>query len=219
MNKKSIIAIAILAIVLVAGIYYTIQDKEDDNDLGTDDAVIDQNENEQQEVPDEEEEEQSQAAPETQEEGEDTEGVVLEKGKPAPDFTLTTLTGEKASLSDYKGKVVMINFWATWCTYCDKEMPDLQKIYEENKDKDFVVLAVNVGEDKKTAKDYIDKGGYSFPVLLDEDNTVAQTKYFVSAFPTTYYIGKDGNLIGAVQGMMTYPQMNQVLEQIRNGEL
>lgn len=218
MNKKSIIAIAILAVILVAGIYYAVQDKENNNDQSKDEPIIDENKENQEEPPEEEQD----PANEEQEEPEDEEAaedVPLQRGKPAPDFTLTTLSGEKASLSDYKGKIVMINFWATWCKYCDEEMPDLQRLYEENKDKDFVVLAVNVGEKEKTARDYIDKGGYTFPVLLDEDMAVARNNYYVSAYPTSYYIDKDGNLIGAVPGMMTYPQMNQVLEQIRNGEI
>lgn len=205
MNKKSIIAIAILAIILVVGIYYTVQDNDEPNDIS-------EEETEETEEPNEEENE-----PEESEE--DIEDIILERGKPAPDFTLTTLDGEEASLSDYEGKIVMINFWATWCTYCDQEMPDLQRLYDENKDDDFVLLAVNVGESHKVAKDYIDEGGYTFPVVLDEDRTVSQKQYFVSAFPTSYFIDTEGNLIGAVPGMMTYPQMTQVLEQIRNGEI
>jgi len=216
MNKKSIIAIAILAIILVAGIYYTVQDKNDSNNgnqTPKEDAVIDENNNKET-LPEEKVEEDPAEDPQEEE-----EQVTLERGKPAPDFTLTTLAGEEVSLSDYEGKIVMMNFWATWCTYCDQEMPDLQRLYEENKDKDFVVLAVNVGEDEKTAGDYIEEGGYTFPVLLDEDSKVAQQKYYVSAYPTSYYIDKDGTLIGAVPGMMTYPQMTQILEQIRNGEI
>ncbi|MBS4535153.1 TlpA family protein disulfide reductase [Clostridium sp. D2Q-14] len=212
MNKKSIIAIVILAIILVGGIYYTLQDKDDFND------VSEEENDEVQEIPPSNEE-IDESNEKDEESEEDSDSPILESDKLAPDFTLTTLGGDQVSLSDYKGKIVMINFWATWCKYCDEEMPDLQRLYDENKDDDFIVLAVNVGESEKIAKDYIEEGGYTFPVLLDEDREVSQRKYFVSAFPTSYYINKDGSLIGAVPGMMTYPQMTQVLEEIRNSEI
>lgn len=136
-------------------------------------------------------------------------------GKESPDFTLKNLDGEEVSLSDYRGKIVLINFWATWCTWCDKEMPDLQKLDEENDD--LVVLAVDVMEDKETVKGYIEKGGYEFEVVLDEDGEVAKT-YLVSGFPTSYFVDEEGILLGGVPGAMTYEQMNSILESIRAGE-
>ncbi|WP_130805550.1 TlpA family protein disulfide reductase [Senegalia massiliensis] len=210
MNKKSIIAISVLAVMLIVGIFYAIQDQQQVAEK----PIIEENDENSEQLPDEAIDEQ-----EENNEEEDIEDVVLERGKPAPDFTLQTLSGEKASLSDYKGKIVLINFWATWCTYCDEEMPDLEKLYNENKDDDFVVLAVDVGEEESLVRDYIEEGGYTFPVLLDSDMKVSRNNYYVSAFPTSYFIDKEGNLIGAVPGMMTYPQMTQILEQIRNGEL
>jgi len=210
MNKKSIIAISVLAIMLIVGIFYAIQEQEKVSEK----PIIEENDENSEQLPEEAIDEQ-----EENNEEEDIEDVVLERGKPAPDFTLQKLDGEKASLSDYKGKIVLINFWATWCTYCDEEMPDLEKLYNENKDDDFVVLAVDVGEEEGLVRDYIEEGGYTFPVLLDSNMKVSRNNYYVSAFPTSYFIDKDGNLIGAVPGMMTYPQMTQILEQIRNGEL
>ncbi len=133
-------------------------------------------------------------------------------GKPAPDFTLKNLDGEEVSLSDYRGKIVLVNFWATWCGYCDMEMPDLQKLDDENED--LVVLAVDVMEDKNTVEKYIKDGGYTFDVVLDEDGNISQT-YLVSGYPTSYFIDPEGILLGGVPGMMTYEQMNQVLDQIR----
>lgn len=134
-------------------------------------------------------------------------------GKPAPDFTLKNLSGEDVSLSDYKGKIVLLNFWATWCTYCDKEMPDLQKLDKENDD--LVVLAVDVMEDKAIVEDYIKEGGYDFEVVLDTDGEIAKT-YVVGGYPTSYFIDEEGLLIGAVPGMMTYEQMIGVMDKIRN---
>lgn len=133
-------------------------------------------------------------------------------GKPAPDFTLKNLEGEDVSLSDYKGKLVLLNFWATWCGYCDLEMPDLQKLDAENED--LVVLAIDVQEDRDIVQEYITDGGYTFEVALDQDGSLAQT-YLVSGYPTSYFIDKEGLLIGAVPGMMTYEQMNEVLTSIR----
>ncbi|MGO1819198.1 MAG: TlpA family protein disulfide reductase [Senegalia sp. (in: firmicutes)] len=210
MNKKSIIAISILALMLIVGIYYTVNDNDNNDKEKTskeEEALIDENTEKSESVSEDEDIEE-----------EDIEEVLLEKGKPAPDFTLKTLNGEDASLSDYKGKIVLINFWATWCKYCDEEMPDLEKLYNENKD-DLVVLAVDVGEEEEKVRDYIEKGGYTFPVLLDKNSSIAQKNYYVSAYPTSYFIDEDGNLIGAVAGMMTYPQMTQILEQIKSGEI
>lgn len=136
----------------------------------------------------------------------------IAKNKPAPDFTLMNLSGEEVSLSDYKGKVVLINFWATWCSFCDMEMPDLQRLDNENDD--LVVLAVDVMEDKATVEKYIDDGGYNFEVVLDEEGDIATT-YLVSGFPTSYFVNPDGILLGGVPGMMTYDQMNEILDSIR----
>jgi thiol-disulfide isomerase/thioredoxin len=131
----------------------------------------------------------------------------------APDFTLVDLDGKEVSLSDFRGKYVLINFWATWCQYCDLEMPDLDRLYKENED--LVVLAVNVQEEKGVVEDYIKKGGYTFPVVLDEEGYVSLT-YLVSGYPTSYFVDKEGILLGGVPGMMTYEQMVQILENIRN---
>lgn len=136
-------------------------------------------------------------------------------GKLAPDFTLINLKGEEVSLSDYRGKIVLINFWATWCGFCDKEMPDIQALSDNNDD--LIVLAVDVMEEKGLVEEYIENGGYDFEVVLDEDGKVAQ-EYLVSAFPTSYFVDKDGILLGGVPGMMTGPQMNDILESIRKGE-
>ena len=139
---------------------------------------------------------------------EEEEDVKIE----APDFTLKNLQGEEVSLSDYRGKIVLINFWATWCTWCDKEMPDLQRLKDENDD--LIVLAVDVMEDKETVEKYIEEGEYDFEVVLDEDGNVSQT-YMVGGFPTSYFVDKDGILLGGVPGAMTYDDMVKILESIR----
>lgn len=149
--------------------------------------------------------------------GEETEEEDFEIaiGKESPNFTLKNLDGEEVSLSDYRGKIVLINFWATWCPWCDKEMPDLQKLDEENDD--LVVLAVDVMEDKETVKKYIEKGKYNFEVVLDEDGEIAKT-YLVSGLPASYFVDEEGILLGGVPGAMTYEQMVAILDSIREGE-
>ena len=154
------------------------------------------------------------------EENTETAGEVAEEldiavGKESPDFTLKNLDGEEVSLSDYRGKIVLINFWATWCTWCDKEMPDLQKLDDENDD--LVVLAVDVMEKQDVVKEYIDNGKYDFEVVLDEDGEIART-YLVSGFPTSYFVDEEGVLLGGVPRAMTYEEMTSVLESIREEE-
>lgn len=136
-------------------------------------------------------------------------------GKEAPNFTLKNLDGEEVSLEDYRGKIVLLNFWATWCGYCDKEMPDMQKLSKENDD--VVVLGVDVMEEKEIVEDYIEKGGYDFEVVLDEKGDVAR-RYLVQYFPTSYFIDKDGIMVGWKTGMLTGPEMNEAVKKIRKGE-
>ena len=133
--------------------------------------------------------------------------------KEASDFSLKDLSGEEVSLSDYRGKIVLVNFWATWCGYCNVEMPDFQKVQDENED--VVVLAVNVMEEESIVNDYIKEGGYNFQVVLDKEGTVAKT-YLINAFPTTYVVDEEGMLLGGVRGMVTYDQLNQILADVRN---
>lgn len=139
----------------------------------------------------------------------------IEVGQPAPNFTLENLDGEEVSLEDYKGKIVMLNFWATWCKFCVTEMPDMNKLQEENDD--LVILAVNVKEEKSKVKDYIDEGGYGFEVVLDYEGKISET-YLVSAFPTSYFVDREGILLGGVPGMLEYPQMDQLIKDIREME-
>lgn len=130
----------------------------------------------------------------------------------AMDFTLKNLEGEDVSLSDFRGKYVFVNFWATWCVYCDLEMPDLQALSINNDD--LVVLAVNVREDEKTVRDYIEKGGYTFPVVLDTQGDV-NSIYSVTAYPTTFFIDKEGILLAYFPGMLTPELMEEGLKLLR----
>ena len=114
-------------------------------------------------------------------------------GAPAPDFVLDSNTGKPIKLSGYKGKVVMINFWATWCGPCRQEWPLLEGIYKQYKDKDFVLLGVNVEPDPKPAGDWLKKQPATFPVLYDVKSQVSDL-YKVTGMPTTVWVDKKGNL-------------------------
>lgn len=119
---------------------------------------------------------------------------VMEVGKPAPDFTLQTPDGEEVSLSDYKGKVVMINFWASWCEPCRLETPELEKAYEAHKDQGFEILGVNLAENEVTVNGFIKNQGMTYPVVLDRDKSIAIDTYKVKPLPTSYFVDRDGIL-------------------------
>jgi peroxiredoxin len=126
----------------------------------------------------------------------------------APDFKLTNLNDKEVSLKDYRGKFVLLNFMATWCHWCRKEMPHLQKLHDRFKDKDFIIMAVySDREGAQAVKPFIKKSGYTFTEnsdtynsgLLDPTGRVTNM-YGVTGTPTTYLIDKSGNAIGVAQG-------------------
>nr|WP_307990796.1 cytochrome c biogenesis protein/redoxin [uncultured Niameybacter sp.] len=140
----------------------------------------------------------------------------------APDFTLTDQYGNTHTLSDYKGKTVFLNFWATWCPPCKAEMPDIQDLYETrglNKE-DVIVLGVafpNMGDEKSKEGiiEFLEENEYTFPVVMDEEGALAYY-YGISAFPTTFIINRDGNVEGYLQGMMQRDMMDQVIDNTKN---
>jgi len=114
-----------------------------------------------------------------------------EVGDLAPDIELLNLSEETVSLTDFRDKPVMVNFWASWCGPCVVEMPHIQRVHDDWKEKGLVILAVNSGESSAKAKEFIQYYGYSFPVLLDSQGIVSQ-EYKIRFFPTSYFIDKDG---------------------------
>lgn len=140
--------------------------------------------------------------------------VGLEVEERAPSFELTTLDGEKISSDDLKGKKVLLNFWATWCPPCKEEMPDMQKLYEEYKDEDVVVVGVNVTSTEKNREDvekFVKEYQLAFPILMDEIGEVTH-QFEILSFPTTYFIDSDGvirsKVIGALSKEKMYAEMN-----------
>jgi len=118
----------------------------------------------------------------------------LEKKPLAPDFTLKDVDGKLHKLSDYRGKVVMLNFWATWCPPCRFELPSMQRAYEKLKNEGVEFLAINLGEDADTIFTFTADYPVTFPLLMDIDSSVSN-KYPVVGLPTSYFVGPSGHLI------------------------
>jgi peroxiredoxin len=129
----------------------------------------------------------------------------------AVDFKLKDLDGNEVSLSDLKGKKVFLNFWATWCPPCKEEMPDIEKLYQETKDSDLVIVAIEIGEPLSTVKSFIDSNKYNFKILIDPSQSVA-TQYNIAAIPTSYFIDVDGNIISKNVGAMNIEQMRAYIK-------
>ena len=114
-------------------------------------------------------------------------------GQPAPDFTLAARDGATVSLSDLKGQVVLINFWATWCGPCRKEMPLLEQLHQRYERLGFTLLGVNVEENSGDAEHFLKETPVTFPILWDPENRVSQM-YDVSAMPSTVLVDRQGNV-------------------------
>ena len=147
---------------------------------------------------------------------------------PAPDFTLVDQYGETHTLSDYAGKTVFLNFWATWCGPCKSEMPEIQALYEkygENQG-DLIVLGVanpktedapyNQDVTQAEVEQFLEDNGYTFPVVMDTTGEIFYY-YGITAFPTTFMIGADGNVFGYVPGALTGDMMESIVQQTMDG--
>jgi thiol-disulfide isomerase/thioredoxin len=144
------------------------------------------------------------------------ESIGPAKGDKAPDFTLETLSGEKLSLSDLKGKKVILNMWATWCPPCRAEMPDMQKFYNDYGE-EVEIVAVNLTQ-TETSQDRVDQFvedfGITFPVVLDKNSDVARDYYAVT-IPTSYVIDSKGIIRNKIIGPMSYEWMKEAVGAIQ----
>ncbi len=137
-------------------------------------------------------------------------------GKPAPNFTLTNLDGRQISLSDYRGKVILLNFWATWCPACASAMPEQEQIYRRYSQTggDFIVLGVNLQENPAWVRQFVDKLGITFPILLDEDGSITNRQYQAPGIPTSFLIDRQGVIfyrhIGPMSGEILIAKLKEL---------
>ena len=146
----------------------------------------------------------------------------------APDFTLTDQYGNTHTLSEYRGKTVFLNFWATWCGPCKMEMPDIQALYEEygENSENLIVLGVanpkteenpgNADESQEDVEAFLEENGYTYPVAMDTTGKIFQT-YGISAFPTTFMITEEGKVFGYASGTLTSDMIRSIVEQTMTG--
>ncbi len=133
-----------------------------------------------------------------------------EVGRLAPDFTLTDLDGNSVSLSDFRGRAVFINFWATWCPGCRVEMPEIEAVHQEYKDKDVVVIGVDIREDEDTVRRFIESKGYSWTFVMDTTGEVTMN-YRIIAIPTSFFLDEEGVITAIKTGAITKKSMESRL--------
>ena len=124
------------------------------------------------------------------------EGVAppVGRGSPAPPFSLSSLDGGPVSLADLRGRVVLVNFWATWCKPCEDEMPAMQRLYQQLSGEGFELVAISVDEDVEAVRSFRDRYGLSFTILLDPDRSVAEA-YQTFRFPESLLLRPDGVVV------------------------
>lgn len=146
------------------------------------------------------------------------ESTAVQEKIMAPDFTLKDLDGNEVKLSDYKGKIVILNFWAVWCKYCKQEMPDLNELDKELKEgNDAVILAVDVQESEDVVREYLTSNNISLKVLMDKNGSVAGS-YGIEGYPTTFIINSDGSLYTYIPYATDLDTLHAILDKVRNGE-
>lgn len=146
--------------------------------------------------------------------------AVTEAGKYAPLFELKDLDGKKTALSQYRGKVVLLNFWATWCSPCRSEMPSLTDLYSDFKDRGFVVLAVSVDTSERSVKSFVSAEKIGFPVLVDKDKDVYFDQYGIVGIPVSFLIDRNGLIAEKFVGERQWnsPEMkNKILRLLGEG--
>ncbi len=134
----------------------------------------------------------------------------------APDFTVLDYDGNEVKLSDFKGKPVVINFWATWCYYCKEEMPDFNAAFKKYPDVEFLMINATDGyqETVESAKRYIEEEAFDFNIYFDTEFE-AVNAYYVNGYPSTFFIDKEGNLVTYANGMLDYESLEKGIELIK----
>jgi peroxiredoxin len=129
--------------------------------------------------------------------------TVLPKPVDLDDFSVKALDGSSTSLSSLRGKIVLLNFWATWCPPCRAEMPAIEALWNKTKDKAFTVMGISVGEAPGTVKDYIGEKGYGYPIFVDPSGEIGSL-FGARSIPTSYILDKSGKAIAGKVGGAPY---------------
>ncbi len=211
----------VLGIVIIGFAIYALQQdqplKEQDTRIEEQDHADSANELDQQESVNEDTTNQMTEEQGTANEEQNAEEQEEKDKVKAPNFTLEDGKGNEYTLSDYKGKIVFVNFWQTWCGPCVNEMPDFQKLHEKYNNDEVVILAINVqGNYKEMSQskviEWVEDKGYTFPILYDEEGLISE-EYQIIGYPTNYIVDKEGYIATGTYGM-TYEMMEAIIEQI-----
>ena len=206
MRNKSTALLVVLLVVLIAGagiLYKTLGSRYAPDQLAVEETPVPA------------ETAAPQATPATAETAaEPTPEPTEEPSQIAPDFTAYDADGNAVNLSDYFGKPLVLNFWASWCGPCKMEMPEFQQKFEETTDVQFLTVNMTNGrETKENAQALLEQEGYTFPVLFDTDADAAMT-YRVYSLPTTYFIAADGTLTAWAQGAIDGETLQKGIDMI-----
>lgn len=139
---------------------------------------------------------------------------VVRVGDDAVNFVLTDLNGERIELADYKGKGVMLNFWGTYCPPCEKEMPIMQKLYDEYKDQGIEIIAVNVNEAELAVQSFVSRHKLTFPTPIDKGMRVSDA-YGINPLPTTFMIDGHGKVVEVFTGQLTENILRNFFEDVK----
>lgn len=137
----------------------------------------------------------------------------ISKGNIAPEFELKSLNGSRIKLSDFRGKKVLLNFWATWCPPCREEMPEMERFHKDNKNKEMVIIGINLTTSESNVsnvQNYINNEGITFNILLDQEGQVGSI-YRPISIPTTYFIDSNGVIKNTFIGPMSYKMMQDFM--------
>lgn len=205
-KNKTFILLAVLLVILIggAGFFYNKLSSAYKTDTLTETSQAAENET------DSEETEDSQTSSEETDSGENA-------AETAPDFTMTDASGEEVKLSDFFGKPVILNFWASWCGPCKSEMPHFEDAYQKyGEDINFVIVNLTDGarETVENASDFIEEQGYTFPLYFDT-NTEGAVTYGTYSIPVTYFIGADGVPVAQANGALDAATLQKGLDMIQ----
>lgn len=205
-KNKTFILLAVLLVILIggAGFFYNKLSSAYKTDTLTETSQAAENETESEETED------SQTSSEETDSGENA-------AETAPDFTMTNASGEEVKLSDFFGKPVVLNFWASWCGPCKSEMPHFEDAYQKyGEDINFVIVNLTDGarETVENASDFIEEQGYTFPLYFDT-NTEGAVTYGTYSIPVTYFIGADGVPVAQANGALDAATLQKGLDMIQ----